>query len=81
MNIGRIVSVISACCLALTGSAQWGIGQETSLEQCDVLCAPPTAVWRSIPWELDLLKAQQIAVERSKPIFIWSMDGHPLACT
>ncbi len=48
---------------------------------CQTLCAVPDAPWRSIPWEMDLLKAQRMAVEQSKPIFIWSMDGHPLACT
>jgi hypothetical protein len=50
-------------------------------EKCEALCTTPDAAWRSIPWELDLLKAQRMAVEQSKPIFIWSMDGHPLGCT
>lgn len=50
-------------------------------EKCETLCATPDAAWRSIPWELDLLKAQRLAIEKSKPIFIWSMDGHPLGCT
>jgi hypothetical protein len=50
-------------------------------QQCQSLCKIPDATWRSIPWELDLLKAQRMAVEQSKPIFIWAMDGHPLACT
>jgi hypothetical protein len=48
---------------------------------CRSLCAIPDAPWRSIPWELDLLEAQRKAVESSKPIFIWAMDGHPLGCT
>lgn len=48
---------------------------------CQTLCAIPDAPWRSIPWELDLLEAQRKAVEESKPIFIWAMDGHPLGCT
>lgn len=38
-------------------------------------------VWRSIPWETSLLKAQARAAEEQKPIFIWAMDGHPLGCT
>jgi hypothetical protein len=49
--------------------------------QCDELCAVPEKPWRSIPWELDLLTAQKLSVEQSKPIFIWAMDGHPLGCT
>ncbi len=34
-----------------------------------------------VDWHLDLLSAQKVAIEEKKPIFIWSMDGHPLGCT
>ena len=37
--------------------------------------------WRTIPWKISLLSAQQTAAEQGKPIFIWAMDGHPLGCT
>lgn len=37
--------------------------------------------WRTIPWRISLLQAQQIAIAEGKPIFIWAMDGHPLGCT
>ena len=57
------------------------IAQDSSLQTCETLCATPDANWASIPWELDLVKAQKQSIEKSKPIFIWSMDGHPLACT
>ncbi len=70
---------------AMDGAAPIANGQtvESSpiAEKCETLCATPDAAWRSIPWELDLLKAQRLAIEKSKPIFIWSMDGHPLGCT
>ena len=36
--------------------------------------------WKTIPWKLFVLDAQKSAVENKKPIFIWAMDGHPLAC-
>ena len=42
---------------------------------------PQGEKWKSIPWETDLLKAQRMAAKDNKPIFIWSMDGHPLGCT
>ena len=38
-------------------------------------------VWRTIPWKIRLLDAQQAAASEQKPIFIWAMDGHPLGCT
>lgn len=37
-------------------------------------------IWRTIPWKTSLLEAQSIAAKEGKPIFIWSMDGHPLGC-
>lgn len=42
---------------------------------------PKMALWKTVPWQTSLLKAQNLAVKESKPIFIWSMDGHPLGCT
>jgi hypothetical protein len=37
--------------------------------------------WRTIPWKVSLLEAREQAVREKKPIFMWSMDGHPLGCT
>ncbi len=42
---------------------------------------PKMALWKTVPWQTSLLKAQNMAVREAKPIFIWSMDGHPLGCT
>lgn len=39
------------------------------------------APWRSVPWNISLLDAQNQAAESGKPLFIWAMDGHPLGCT
>ena len=41
----------------------------------------PDEPWRTIPWKIALLNAQQTAAREKKPIFIWAMDGHPLGCT
>lgn len=42
---------------------------------------PEMALWKTVPWQTSLLKAQNMAAREKKPIFIWSMDGHPLGCT
>jgi hypothetical protein len=42
---------------------------------------PADKPWRTIPWKIALLDAQQTAAKSKKPIFIWAMDGHPLGCT
>lgn len=45
------------------------------------LLQPGDELWRSIPWQIDLLEAQRMSAAAQKPIFIWAMDGHPLGCT
>jgi hypothetical protein len=37
--------------------------------------------WQTIPWRIDLLKARDEAAAAKKPVFLWSMNGHPLGCT
>ena len=39
-----------------------------------------TEAWRSIPWKISLVEAQNQAAKEKKPLFIWSMDGNPLGC-
>lgn len=59
-------------------------GQEFAVDlqqKCEQVCQRTDQPWRKIPWQVDLLEAQRMAVEQSKPIFIWAMDGHPLGCT
>ena len=41
----------------------------------------PDQAWRTIPWKVSLLEARARAEKEGKPIFMWSMDGHPLGCT
>ena len=42
---------------------------------------PSTDPWKSIPWKTSLIEAQNLAASQQKPMFIWTMDGHPLGCT
>ena len=39
---------------------------------------PEEELWKKVPWKTSLLEARQLAAEQSKPLFVWSMDGHPL---
>jgi hypothetical protein len=50
-------------------------------QQCQAVCQDTTAAWRTVAWQTDLLVAQNVAVEKQQPLFIWAMDGHPLGCT
>jgi hypothetical protein len=42
--------------------------------------APIEDKWAQIPWLTDLWEARRRAAAEGKPILVWEMDGHPLAC-
>ena len=44
------------------------------------LIKPDCDAWAKIPWLTDLWEARRKAAELGKPILLWEMDGHPLAC-
>jgi len=37
--------------------------------------------WRRIPWRATLWDAVVDAHREKKPVLLWAMNGHPLACT
>ncbi len=37
--------------------------------------------WQSIPWQTSLWSAASLASREDKPVLLWAMNGHPLACT
>ena len=37
--------------------------------------------YRDVAWQPNLWEAREQAAASGKPIFIWSMNGHPLGCT
>lgn len=45
------------------------------------LCPKKKGKWEQIPWTVDLLAARHRAIKAKKPLFMWSMNGHPLGCT
>lgn len=47
----------------------------------ELLRPDANAPWRSVAWRIDLLAAQREAAAARKPLFLWTMDGHPLGCT
>jgi hypothetical protein len=65
--------------LILTLALQ-GLGESDFKELHEKLKPPTGEAWRSIPWTISLVEAQNTAAREKKPIFIWSMDGNPLGC-
>jgi hypothetical protein len=37
--------------------------------------------WQTIPWRTGLGAARTEAAARRLPLFLWTMNGHPLGCT
>lgn len=68
-------------CLLFTETSYTQSLNEQSFQKLHAEINPGQEDWKSIPWQTDLLKAQRIAAESKKPLFIWAMDGHPLGCT
>ena len=42
---------------------------------------PPELSWHTVPWRATLWDAVVEAQRQEKPILLWAMNGHPLACT
>lgn len=77
-NLTLVISLCSIPCPVLSAKNEFTL-QEFGQLHHDV--QPEKEAWTSIPWHADLLAAQNVAVRQNKPLFIWSMDGHPLGCT
>ena len=81
-RIRRFLLVMLSIMLLLQTSAMSGELTDAEFRRLHKLLQPdPDEAWRTIPWKIALLDAQQTAVKENKPIFIWAMDGHPLGCT
>ena len=37
--------------------------------------------WQEIPWRSEFWDAVYEARKRDRPLLVWAMNGHPLACT
>ena len=46
-----------------------------------VIPAKEELAWREIPWRPAFWDAVVEAQAADKPILLWAMNGHPLACT
>ena len=85
MKYSSCVFALAVSVVGLLSSST--MGQSTELTEarykqlCSELRSSENELWRTIPWKIDLLDAQQLAASENKPIFIWAMDGHPLGCT
>jgi hypothetical protein len=75
-------SVLGACVLLAAPAAPPELNDQTYAKWRDHISPKPEEVsWEEIPWRSTLWDAVIEAREREKPILLWAMNGHPLACT
>lgn len=55
--------------------------QTFAVLQAYILPRPEELRWQEVPWRTTFWKAVQEAQATDKPILLWAMNGHPLACT
>jgi hypothetical protein len=46
-----------------------------------LLPKPDELAWEEIPWRPSFWAAVEEALRTEKPLLLWMMNGHPLACT
>jgi hypothetical protein len=42
---------------------------------------PEELNWQTVPWRSTFWDAVVEAQQKDRPILVWAMNGHPLACT
>jgi len=62
-----------------------GAGEELSDANFDklkkqILPDPSQLKWQEIPWLSTYWDSVLVAQAKDKPILLWAMNGHPLAC-
>lgn len=73
---------VLGCCVLIPHSRAEELTTENYAHWRDY--ALPTASeerWRKIPWIATFYEGVAEAQQSKKPLLIWVMNGHPLACT
>jgi hypothetical protein len=74
--------VLVASILLAAAPAPPELNDQTYARWRDFIQPKPEEVnWEEIPWRATLWDAVVEAQQQEKPILLWAMNGHPLACT
>ena len=58
------------------------LNEQTFAQLRNLICPTPEEVrWQDVSWRTTFWDAVQEAQATDKPILLWAMNGHPLACT
>jgi hypothetical protein len=77
-----LASVLGAWVLLAAATATPELNDQTYARWRDHIRPKPEEVnWQEVPWRATLWDAVIEAQQQEKPILLWAMNGHPLACT
>ena len=74
------MSVLIYAPLAAEEPAAPGLSQAEFEKLHKELQPPKDELWRSIPWQVSIVEARELAAKEKKPIFVWVASGEPLGC-
>ncbi len=80
MNV-RMFGIIASL---LASAILWASGDTISELEGKIAAVLPTAeedAFLQIPWRMNVLRARAESARTGKPLFIWSMNGHPFGHT
>lgn len=79
-------TIAAAALLAMSAAAGFAAAQPLDAATAEkvrdaVIPSAEEGKWREIPWRPTLWEAVGEAGASGRPILLWAMNGHPLACT
>lgn len=78
IHAGLCFALVSGAAAQSSSRAPLTLPPEFAAVRDLVTPRPDEELWKTIPWKTSLLEARALAARQGKPIFLWSMDGHPL---
>ena len=81
MRAVSLALTLTVASLAATPQAQSPVDRAEHTRLHAAVVPDAAEPWQTIPWRTDLRAARTEAAARGKPLFLWSMNGHPLGCT
>ncbi len=69
------------CLFLVLPCPAWPAIEDLNQKIAAILPTPEEDAFLKIPWRLNLMKARLESERTGKPLFIWSMNGHPLGHT
>ena len=76
--VGLLLSLCIECWAQTPSRRPLELSAEFAAIRDTIAPRPEEELWKKIPWKTSLLEARQVAAKQGTPLFVWSMDGHPL---